>query len=569
MSAATPPVHLPHCLPRRRLLAHCLALPSTWAGAAMAADSAASPLPLLARVAQTHASELIEATDRALADLAEALRQAPHALGQHQAQQAQALQRLPFLHGLALLDMQGLVLASTRTTEQGRRADLQQLLPSLVQEGPLAIGPWRPGRLTEPPAPPDEGYIPLLRRVQWGPQSSALLLAQLRPSALAHYQQQLLEGSAAGTTVQLALSDGSLLLQTPAATPPPGPSLRANPVFADGAMAAAEGRYGPQDSPQGPLLGAWSRAAHWPLIAVVTQPAPPIAAPALPPAAAPTPSPGWWLLGGIGLLGGAGAWLWRRQRQAQQQAQHQHQQLRQQAQQEALREVHEQMALAELQSLSGQLAAQPPTPASAHPHAIFTPAQDAEQDRQEQDALAELQALSGQLVAPRSAEPASAPATAAPPPLAHDPLETCDMRELIENMATELSPLLEDKQLPLKLQLGRAPLPARIDPEQLAEVLRHVLGNAIRHSPEGRTIHILAEPTPDARHLHLCVHDQGPGFAPTALPLLPGPRLAGQLSLAACRSIVQEHGGQLDAANDPNGGASVHIRLPLQAAIQP
>ena len=82
-------------------------------------------------------------------------------------------------------------------------------------------------------------------------------------------------------------------------------------------------------------------------------------------------------------------------------------------------------------------------------------------------------------------------------------------------------------------------------------------------------IWIAAEPTPDARHLHLCVHDQGPGFAPTALPLLPGPRLAGQLSLAACRSIVQEHGGQLDAANDPNGGASVHIRLPLQAAIEP
>lgn len=566
------PAAAPARSPSRRqcLLAGALTLltPAARAasGNAPASDDArARALMLLARVAQAHASELIASADRALADLADGLLQAPNALGQHQALQGLALQRLPFLHGLALLDMQGRVLASTRSAELGRRADLAQLLPSLVQAGPLAIGPWQAGRLTEPPAAPDEGFIPLLRRVQWGAQGSALLVAQLRPSALAHYQEQLLAGSSAGTTLQLALDDGSLLAQTPAATPPPGPSLRSNPEFAAGAMGTAEGHYEPSS---GAAWGAWSRAAQWPLLAVATQPAPPAPTPApasTAPAAAPT---GWgpWPWLGAPLLLGAGALLWR---QRQQRQQGQHQQLRNQAQQEMMREVQEQMALAELQALSGQLAQQsaaatPVPDCTTAVHPIFAPAQDPELERQEQDALAQLQALSGQLVG--AAAPASPSGFApAPAPLGHDPLETCDLRELIENMATELSPQLEDKQLPLKLQLGREPLPVRVDPEQLAEVLRHVLGNAIRYSPEGRTIHILAEATQDTRDLHLYVHDQGPGFGAGPPMLLPGPRLAGQLNLAACRSIVQEHGGQLDAANDPAGGASVHIRLPLQS----
>jgi signal transduction histidine kinase len=63
------------------------------------------------------------------------------------------------------------------------------------------------------------------------------------------------------------------------------------------------------------------------------------------------------------------------------------------------------------------------------------------------------------------------------------------------------------------------------------------------------------------------IHDDGPGFAPELLarpfsPFTPGAGGGSGLGLYVCKRIVDEHGGTIELANRPEGGARVSVTLP-------
>ena len=115
------------------------------------------------------------------------------------------------------------------------------------------------------------------------------------------------------------------------------------------------------------------------------------------------------------------------------------------------------------------------------------------------------------------------------------------------------------------------------DPDQLRRVLLNLTNNAVSHAPGG--IHTWRSRV-EADQVVVSLSDQGPGISAEALPRLfdrfyraqpPSgqPGAGSGLGLAIVRSIVEAHGGTVEAAGNPGGGTTVTVRLPRAAASMP
>jgi signal transduction histidine kinase len=135
---------------------------------------------------------------------------------------------------------------------------------------------------------------------------------------------------------------------------------------------------------------------------------------------------------------------------------------------------------------------------------------------------------------------------------------------------SDCHPLAKRSGVGMVTLLGTEQARLPMDERLLAEAFRHLIENAIEHSPQGGTIRIEGETaTLKGREWAECrILDKGPGFRPPDLARLFQPfssRREGHsgLGLAISRRIVEGHGGQVTAGNSPDGGAWVRVCLPL------
>jgi two-component system NtrC family sensor kinase len=105
-------------------------------------------------------------------------------------------------------------------------------------------------------------------------------------------------------------------------------------------------------------------------------------------------------------------------------------------------------------------------------------------------------------------------------------------------------------------------------PSEINQVFMNLLLNAAQAIPEHGTIRIVTEVVGD----HACVRiiDSGPGIPDDALPHLfepffttKAPGKGTGLGLSISHGIVARHGGRIEAANLPGGGACFSVCLPL------
>lgn len=114
------------------------------------------------------------------------------------------------------------------------------------------------------------------------------------------------------------------------------------------------------------------------------------------------------------------------------------------------------------------------------------------------------------------------------------------------------------------------------DADRLEQALQNVAANAIRHTPDGGTVTLRAEPAGD--RVRITVTDTGPGIPGEHLPHIfdrfykadaarAGTSVASGsgLGLSIVRAIVHRHGGEVLAANAPGGGAMFTMLLPAAA----
>lgn len=153
-------------------------------------------------------------------------------------------------------------------------------------------------------------------------------------------------------------------------------------------------------------------------------------------------------------------------------------------------------------------------------------------------------------------------------------LERTDVRPLVRDVLNELTPLLGARRLHVEADLGNVPLVAKVDPMRFQQVVRNVLANAVKFSPEGSAIDVSGELTAGSR-IVLAVRDRGPGIPPAEVEKIfeafvqssktkDGSGGTG-LGLAICRKIVEAHGGSIRAENMMAGGGSrFTIELPAR-----
>ncbi len=116
------------------------------------------------------------------------------------------------------------------------------------------------------------------------------------------------------------------------------------------------------------------------------------------------------------------------------------------------------------------------------------------------------------------------------------------------------------------------PLFLPMDPVLIQQVLQNLMDNAVIHGQHTTQIRVRAERGRDAACLSVADNGCGidrhllehlfDGQLPASGPSADTTRGLG-IGLAVCRTIVEAHGGQIQARNLPHGGAEFHFSLPL------
>jgi signal transduction histidine kinase len=148
-------------------------------------------------------------------------------------------------------------------------------------------------------------------------------------------------------------------------------------------------------------------------------------------------------------------------------------------------------------------------------------------------------------------------------------LEEVDLGALARRAVEDVEPLAAAHGCALETRGADGALPVRGDADALLRVLTNLLDNAIRH---GRG-HVVVETSRVNGTVHVAVADDGPGFAADDLPHLFEPLFRSDraraaatggsgLGLAIARRLARAHGGDVQAANAPQGGARATLTLP-------
>jgi two-component system sensor histidine kinase GlrK len=143
---------------------------------------------------------------------------------------------------------------------------------------------------------------------------------------------------------------------------------------------------------------------------------------------------------------------------------------------------------------------------------------------------------------------------------------------LIERATAEMIPLIEAKKIALKTEI-EAKLPViKIDRERVLQVLRNLIGNALKFTPDGGQVRVSARLM--NQEVEVSVSDTGPGIAKENFATIfekfhqahfkNSDHLKGTgLGLAIVKHVITAHGGKVWAESEPGQGSSFIFVLPV------
>ena len=152
--------------------------------------------------------------------------------------------------------------------------------------------------------------------------------------------------------------------------------------------------------------------------------------------------------------------------------------------------------------------------------------------------------------------------------------ETVNLDPLIRRAVAEIAPLVEAKQIVVETTID-GPLPqAKLDPERMLQVMRNLIGNAVKFTPKGGQVTVTASPV-DGK-LQVSVQDSGPGIPAENLTTIfekfqqgnhkgAHTRPGTGLGLAIAKNIITSHGGEIWAESQLGQGSKFFFVLPCSA----
>lgn len=154
--------------------------------------------------------------------------------------------------------------------------------------------------------------------------------------------------------------------------------------------------------------------------------------------------------------------------------------------------------------------------------------------------------------------------------LDHKPWNVC---ALVTEVIEALTPHLEEKNITIK-NIVPEHCTVDCDRERISQVFFNLIGNAIKHSPNGATITIMGTELPN--HLKFEVIDDGPGIARENLKHVfdrfwqgdTQSKVGTGLGLSISRWIVEAHGGHIWAESTLGKGSNFAFELPRVAVTE-
>jgi signal transduction histidine kinase len=148
-------------------------------------------------------------------------------------------------------------------------------------------------------------------------------------------------------------------------------------------------------------------------------------------------------------------------------------------------------------------------------------------------------------------------------------LADVDVGQLVGDVAKAQRPLVQQKNVEIKIDIGQPSPRARADERRLRQVVTNLISNAVKFTEKG-SIEIAAEQKLD--RIVVSVKDTGPGIDEEQLPKLFSEfvqlgslkqRARGTgLGLAICKKLVEAHGGQVTAESKKGAGSTFRVTLP-------
>lgn len=161
-----------------------------------------------------------------------------------------------------------------------------------------------------------------------------------------------------------------------------------------------------------------------------------------------------------------------------------------------------------------------------------------------------------------------------------DSLEPTRLGRVVEDSLMLLEREMRKYRVAVETELDSSAPEAMASGNQLQRVLLNLLINARQAMPEGGTVLVRVAGCDDGRAVELTVRDNGCGIPAERLPRIfdsfystkAGPDESGKggtgLGLAACKDIVDAHGGRIRVESTPGRGTAFIIRLPAAGQSQ-
>ncbi len=149
---------------------------------------------------------------------------------------------------------------------------------------------------------------------------------------------------------------------------------------------------------------------------------------------------------------------------------------------------------------------------------------------------------------------------------------TLDVNDMVTGMTRIVSSEAALRNMSVRLELAPQLPPVRGDRVQLQQVILNLVLNGLDAMREqvvtGARVLVIQTAKDSSATIRVTVRDSGPGIDPADLDNIFQTFYTTKadglgMGLAISRSIVEAHGGQLEARNDPDGGATFSFTLPV------